>query len=88
MENHGVSEDVMAEVFRQSAAFFALDMADKMAVKADANNRGYTPMHEQALDPDKQTKGDTKVSNIQPMCMQLLDCARERIRHARGVTPS
>lgn len=61
VENHGVSEEVMAEVFRQSKAFFSLSIGDKMGVKADKNNRGYTPMHEQVLDPGNQTKGDTKV---------------------------
>ncbi|CAM9597469.1 unnamed protein product [Scytosiphon promiscuus] len=60
VENHGVSEEVMREVFRQSKAFFSLGIDDKMAVKADKNNRGYTPMHDQALDPGNQTKGDTK----------------------------
>ncbi|CAN0364637.1 unnamed protein product, partial [Scytosiphon promiscuus] len=60
VENHGVSEEVMREVFRQSKAFFSLGIDDKMAVKADKINRGYTPMHDQALDPGNQTKGDTK----------------------------
>lgn len=61
VENHGVSEEVMAEVFRQSRAFFSLGISDKLAVKADKNNRGFTPMHEEILDPAKQAKGDTKV---------------------------
>ncbi|CAM9597540.1 unnamed protein product [Scytosiphon promiscuus] len=60
VENHGVSEEVMDEVFRQSKAFFSLDIADKMAVKADKNNRGFTPMHEEILDPAVQAKGGTK----------------------------
>eukprot|EP00903_Cladosiphon_okamuranus_P019798 g18198.t2 len=60
VENHGVSEEVMAEVFRQSRAFFSLGIDDKMAVKVDNKHRGYTPMHEQILDPANQTKGDTK----------------------------
>ena len=61
VENHGISEEVMAEVFRQSKAFFSLGISDKLTVKADKNNRGYTPMHEEILDPAKQVKGDTKV---------------------------
>lgn len=61
LENHGVSEEAMAEVFRQSKAFFSLGIDDKLAVKADKNNRGFTPMHEEILDPAKQVKGDTKV---------------------------
>lgn len=51
----------MDGIFRQSKAFFSLDIEDKMSVKADKNNRGYTPMHEEILDPKNQTKGDTKV---------------------------
>ncbi len=54
----------MDEVFRQSKAFFSLGIDDKLAVKADKNNRGFTPMHEEILDPAKQIKGDTKVSNF------------------------
>ncbi|CAM9287485.1 unnamed protein product [Ectocarpus sp. 6 AP-2014] len=60
VENHGVSKDAMREVFRQSKAFFSLGVDDKMAVKADRHNRGFTPMHEEILDPSKQVKGDTK----------------------------
>lgn len=62
VENHGVSEEVMAEVFRQSEAFFSLGVSDKLAVKADRNNRGFTPMHEEILDPSQQVKGGTKAS--------------------------
>lgn len=64
VENHGVSEEVIREVFRQSKSFFSLGRDDKMSVRADKNNRGYTPMHEQVLDPENQTihKGDTEVS--------------------------
>lgn len=51
----------MGEVFRQSKAFFSLGISDKLAVKADKNNRGFTPMHEEILDPARQIKGDTKV---------------------------
>lgn len=54
----------MDEVFRQSKAFFSLGIDDKMATKADKNNRGYTPMHEEILDPAKQVKGDTKVCKL------------------------
>ncbi len=54
----------MEEVFRQSKAFFALGMDDKMAVKADKDNRGYTRMHGQKLDPGNQSKGDTKVNLV------------------------
>lgn len=51
----------MRQVFQQSKAFFSLPLEDKLQVKADKNNRGYTPMHEEVLDPANQVKGDTKV---------------------------
>lgn len=58
----------MRQVFRQSEAFFSLSIEDKMTVKADKNNRGYTPMHEEILDPGNQAKGDTKVPFAQQQC--------------------
>lgn len=61
LENHGVPGEVVEQVFQASKAFFSLGQDDKLSVKADKNNRGYTPMHEQVLDPANQTKGDTKV---------------------------
>ncbi|CAN0092914.1 unnamed protein product [Ascophyllum nodosum] len=60
LENHGVPEEVMRYVFDQSKAFFSLDIKEKMKVKADKNNHGYTPMHEEIVDPEHQSKGDTK----------------------------
>lgn len=54
----------MREVFNQSKAFFNLPVADKMTVLTDKNNRGYTPMHEEVLDPSNQAKGDTKVPRL------------------------
>eukprot|EP00904_Undaria_pinnatifida_P005444 jgi/Undpi1/2029/HiC_scaffold_12.g05415.m1 len=60
LENHGVSKEVMEQVFQASKAFFSLSHEDKMSVKADKNNRGFTPMHEEMLDPSSQVKGDTK----------------------------
>lgn len=61
LENHGVPKEVMEQVFQASKAFFSLSDDDKMSVKADKNNRGYTPMHEEMLNPSSQVKGDTKV---------------------------
>lgn len=61
LENHGVPAEVMEQVFEASKAFFSLSQDEKMSVKADKNNRGFTPMHEEILDPARQIKGDTKV---------------------------
>lgn len=33
---------------------------EKQKLLADANNRGYTPFAEETLDPDNQSRGDTK----------------------------
>lgn len=51
----------MHEVFEQSKAFFALPLEEKLAMLVDKNNRGYTPMNDETLDPGNQAKGDTKV---------------------------
>ncbi|CAM9538011.1 unnamed protein product, partial [Choristocarpus tenellus] len=60
LKNHGVPNELMEKVFAQSRSFFSLSEKDKMSVLADKNNRGYTPMHEEILEPANQTQGDTK----------------------------
>lgn len=57
---HGIPEQRLAEVFRQFQAAFALPEAEKQKLLADENNRGYTPFAEETLDPDNQSRGDTK----------------------------
>ncbi|KAK9843645.1 hypothetical protein WJX81_000832 [Elliptochloris bilobata] len=58
--NHGISEALVTEVFEQNHAFFALPAEQKRYILADCNNRGYTPMAEETLDPANQREGDTK----------------------------
>mmetsp|Transcript_18196 Transcript_18196/g.54682 ORF Transcript_18196/g.54682 Transcript_18196/m.54682 type:complete len:355 (+) Transcript_18196:191-1255(+) len=41
--NHGVSNGVLDDQFRESAAFFALPAEEKLKLKADSSNRGYHP---------------------------------------------
>ena len=41
-------------------AFFELPEAAKRTVQQDGNNRGWTAMGEETLDPARQTCGDTK----------------------------
>ncbi|CAM9910554.1 unnamed protein product, partial [Sphacelaria rigidula] len=62
LERHGISEETGRVVFDQAKAFFDLSITHRMSVLADKNNRGYTPMYEEVVDPDNQSKGDTKVS--------------------------
>ena len=61
LENHGVPEEMMQQVFDQSKAFFELDIKLKMTAKANEYNRGYRPMGSEMIDKKKQSKGDTKV---------------------------
>ncbi|KAL3133076.1 hypothetical protein ABBQ38_006978 [Trebouxia sp. C0009 RCD-2024] len=58
--NHGVPERVIEEHWLQSRAFFNLPITNKLSLLADSNNRGYTPMAEETLDPEHQSQGDTK----------------------------
>ncbi|DBA70484.1 TPA: hypothetical protein ACH3X2_011889 [Trebouxia sp. C0005] len=60
VSNHNVLEEVIEEHWLQNKAFFNLPLEDKLTIVADSNNRGYTPMAEQTLDPDHQSQGDTK----------------------------
>jgi isopenicillin N synthase-like dioxygenase len=58
--NHGVDPGLLEEVFTQSKKFFSLPLEEKMKVIHDKNHRGYTPFEEEILDPDTQSKGDSK----------------------------
>ncbi|KIZ06914.1 hypothetical protein MNEG_1040 [Monoraphidium neglectum] len=53
---HGVPDDVVISMFDQIRSLFDLPIADKMALLQDENNRGYTPLLEETLDPGSQTK--------------------------------
>ncbi|GBF96785.1 adenine guanine permease [Raphidocelis subcapitata] len=57
---HGVPQPVVDAMFDQMRRLFALPLEDKMKMLQDENNRGYTPMAEETLDPERQTRGDTK----------------------------
>jgi isopenicillin N synthase-like dioxygenase len=52
IKNHGVSETLVEDVFREAAAFFALPEAQKAEVdKAKSKaNRGYEPLQGQTLE--------------------------------------
>lgn len=57
---HGISAEQLDAVFTQLKAAFAMPLEAKQAMIADENNRGWTPFAEETLDPEKQSKGDTK----------------------------
>ncbi len=58
--NHGVPAALRDDAFGAIRALFALPLEHKQALLADENNRGWTPMYEETLDPAKQSLGDTK----------------------------
>ncbi|XP_022749861.1 2-oxoglutarate-Fe(II) type oxidoreductase-like [Durio zibethinus] len=58
--NHGISQELMDEVFAQSKNFFHLPLNEKMKVLRNEKHRGYTPVHDELLDPDNQVHGDYK----------------------------
>lgn len=53
ISHHGVSEDLVADVFAQAANFFALPPAQKAEVDKSKSkaNRGYEPLQGQTLEP-------------------------------------
>jgi isopenicillin N synthase-like dioxygenase len=59
---HGCKEELRRAVYSASAQFFALPTHVKQTVHTSTNtyNRGWTPLGEQTLCPEKQTVGDTK----------------------------
>ena len=47
----------MDEVFTQSKRFFNLPLNEKIKVLRNEKHRGYTPLHDELLDPDAQVHG-------------------------------
>eukprot|EP00898_Chlorokybus_atmophyticus_P003033 jgi/Chlat1/3730/Chrsp259S03882 len=60
LTNHGVDVSLIEAVYAHARAFFALPLETKMRTLADANNRGYTPVREETLDPANSSQGDSK----------------------------
>ncbi|XP_074274292.1 kihadalactone A synthase LFS-like isoform X1 [Silene latifolia] len=58
--NHGISQEFMDEVFRQSKKLFELPMTEKMKLLKNEKHRGYTPLFDEVLDPENQIHGDYK----------------------------
>lgn len=58
--NHGISEEFLETVFRQSKTFFGLPKEEKTKLLRNEKHRGYTPFRDETLDPEKQTEGDSK----------------------------
>ncbi|XP_061371131.1 2-oxoglutarate-Fe(II) type oxidoreductase hxnY-like [Gastrolobium bilobum] len=58
--NHGISQDLMDEVFAQSNKLFTLPLNEKMKLLRKEKHRGYTPVLDELLDPENQIHGDYK----------------------------
>ncbi|KAL5551424.1 hypothetical protein UlMin_001600 [Ulmus minor] len=59
--NHGVEEELFQKVFEESKKLFSLPLDEKMKM-ARKNQRGYTPLFAENLDPESSSKGDSKES--------------------------
>lgn len=55
----GISAELVDRFFAAQKAFFSLPLDDKMSIVADSNNRGYTPWHEETLNPGEAKGPDT-----------------------------
>jgi len=71
VKNHGVPASVIADLFAQGPAFFALPLEEKMKVhvKLSGNNSGYTPLLEENTNP----KGKGDVHEAYDMAAELPD---------------
>jgi isopenicillin N synthase-like dioxygenase len=56
---HDISPDLVQTHMDIQRQFFALPLGAKMRIKADSNNRGYTPMGNETLDEKNSIQGDT-----------------------------
>ncbi|OQR86101.1 hypothetical protein ACHHYP_10980 [Achlya hypogyna] len=60
LRGHGVPRPLQQAVYREMHRFFHLPPAEKAKATADKNMRGWAPLYEETLDPENQSKGDTK----------------------------
>ncbi|XP_024168907.1 2-oxoglutarate-Fe(II) type oxidoreductase hxnY isoform X2 [Rosa chinensis] len=59
--NHGVEDELLGQVFDQSSKFFSLPLEVKSKLTRK-QNRGYTALFAENLDPSASSKGDSKES--------------------------
>ncbi|KAG6572750.1 gibberellin 2-beta-dioxygenase [Phytophthora cinnamomi] len=48
---HGIPAELLAQVYAEMRAFFGQPLAKKRKMLANESMRGYTPLHEETLDP-------------------------------------
>ncbi|KAJ7546118.1 hypothetical protein O6H91_08G025400 [Diphasiastrum complanatum] len=86
--NHGIDLQFINEVFKHSKRFFSLPLEEKMKVLQDKNNRGYTPYAEEMLDPDKQSRGDSKEGYYIGVEILETDTRAKKPLHGPNLWPS
>ncbi|GFZ01137.1 2-oxoglutarate (2OG) and Fe(II)-dependent oxygenase superfamily protein [Actinidia rufa] len=59
--NHGVDEKLLKNVIDESKKFFSLPLEEKMKL-ARKENRGYSPLYAENLNPSSSSEGDSKES--------------------------
>ncbi|KAM7273304.1 hypothetical protein ACFE04_027968 [Oxalis oulophora] len=59
--NHGIENDLFAKVFDETNKFFSLPLQDKLKLLRH-ENRGYSPLYAEHLNPSLSSKGDSKES--------------------------
>lgn len=63
LSHHGIAQEEIDAVFRQSAHFFLEEPeGERMKCQDRVNNTGYTPMKQESLDPSSTSDGDLKES--------------------------
>lgn len=60
ISNHGVPSETIDKHAKYQKSFFSLSLEQKMKIVADHNNRGYTPLGNETLDPKASRGGDLK----------------------------
>ncbi len=83
VRNHGVSQPLVDEIFRQARRFFALPDEEKRQIhyEKSGRHRGYIPMRAESSDP--AAKGDLKEAfdfGLELPCNDLHNPAAERMR--------
>ncbi|KAL1194640.1 Flavonol synthase/flavanone 3-hydroxylase [Cardamine amara subsp. amara] len=60
LTNHGVSEELMEGVFRESKNLFSLPLDEKMVMARRSGFRGYSPLYDEKHESSSTSKGDSK----------------------------
>lgn len=66
--NHGVEEHLLERMFDESRKFFSLPLEEKMKFPRK-ENRGYTPLYAENLDPSTKSKGSTSSMTSKFICL-------------------